>query len=241
MPTNFLINDSSPINPGYLPYAEVGTLLARFYNPVQILNQRAMATLTPFPSSSEGDSFLDEDLTSSISGRGSGIEDAANSKRRAALDSSQDDDDPQPSRKKCQLTTPLSIQTPNSSTHDISNVPHHIANLHTLAERMQAATQEAWSRRFEPYNAVHVLLLYWEDDDLGVVDEVKGLESTFRDVYNYNTEIWRIGDTKPDRSLKIKLGKFCEDYDNQGNLLILYYAGHARANDAPGQPPYWVS
>jgi len=110
-----------------------------------------------------------------------------------------------------------------------------------MAERMQAATQEAWSRRSEPYIAVRVLLLYWEDDDLGVIKEVEGLESTFRDIYNYDTEIWKIGGSKPDRSLKVKLGKFCEDYDSQGNLLILYYAGHAQANNSPGQPPYWIS
>lgn len=141
-------------------------------------------------------------------------------------------------------TTPPSADDPMpsmSTTHDTSYVPYHVRQVDDFAKQVNAAVTEAWDYRFR-YNAVHALLLMWEDDDLNVASEVSGLEDTLRNDYRYETSIWKIPSEKPGWKIKAKLIEFLQKNDTAGSLIIFYYGGHATANpQQPGGPPLWVS
>jgi len=56
---------------------------------------------------------------------------------------------------------------------------------------------EAASRAFPNagscyYEQVYVLLLSWEDDKLGVIEEIKKLHRVFEKLYGYSVESWLI-------------------------------------------------
>jgi len=140
-------------------------------------------------------------------------------------------------------TTPAaSLEAFGSShaTHDISFVPYHAPDIATVTKQIAAATREAWNRRFS-YSAVYALMLYWEEDDLNVAPEVASLEATFREIYRYSTQIWKIGSKKPGLELKERLITFLKENDAEGNLVIFYYGGHAKPNSQPGGAPLWTS
>jgi len=62
------------------------------------------------------------------------------------------------------------------NTHDSSFADEHIPSIEKFAEDLQLAIAAAWpSCRSSPYERVHVLLLSWEDDNLGVDKEIKRL------------------------------------------------------------------
>ncbi|KAK4455240.1 guanine nucleotide exchange factor subunit rich, partial [Podospora aff. communis PSN243] len=154
-------------------------------------------------------------------------------KRRRRLDSSHDSST---------ATTPPDDFPPAVafSTHDISRVPNHISTLDHVAKQIHSAAAEAWDRRFQ-YKNVFALLLHWQDDDLQVAPEVAALASTFRNVYHYATETWRIPTLKPDWDIKERLIRFLRANDAEGHLVIFYYAGHAMKNPQPGGAPLWSS
>jgi len=111
-----------------------------------------------------------------------------------------------------------------------------------LAEELLTAGRKVWPTRHRGrYADVRVLLLQWENDDLGVSAELKELEDMFRCLYRYNTERWSIPAQKPDRSLKKKITEFIDEYEGPDTLLIVYYGGHAQPNVMPGESPDWVS
>ena len=85
------------------------------------------------------------------------------------------------------------------------------------------------SRPKSPYNSVKVLLLQWEEDNLKVNDEVTELDKVLHNKCNFNTQPWKIPSVDPEdalirRILDFKKGK------SAGDLLILYYGGHAGGN-----------
>jgi hypothetical protein len=52
--------------------------------------------------------------------------------------------------------------------HDISFVEEHIPSIEKFADDLQIAIHAAWpTRKKSQYQDVHVLLLCWEDDNLG--------------------------------------------------------------------------
>ncbi|KAL8966825.1 MAG: hypothetical protein Q9183_003193 [Haloplaca sp. 2 TL-2023] len=97
------------------------------------------------------------------------------------------------------------------------------------------------------YTDVHALLLKWDKDNLGVIDEVRKLETTLHSRYNFATEIWSIPSEEPEDALTIKLLKFRKT-KRADSLVILYYAGHGgggpheciwSATDIEGSP--WLN
>jgi hypothetical protein len=79
---------------------------------------------------------------------------------------------------------------------------------------------------------VHVLLLRWEEDSIGVEYELNDLAKTFRSAYGFETETWLIPTFKPSRTLSRKASQFIDDFGNADNLLIVYYAGHGLIDDS---------
>ncbi|MCJ1391946.1 hypothetical protein MMC18_004813 [Xylographa bjoerkii] len=123
--------------------------------------------------------------------------------------------------------------------HDTSSAEYHIKDLPAFLKRVEDATKAAFPNAGRSrYATVNVLLLFWEDDDLGVIDEVKVLERVFCKTYGYATERWSIPSQDADDALLEKLLAFRKNKDRDDNLFIIYYGGHGYLN--PSRQPIWV-
>ena len=115
---------------------------------------------------------------------------------------------------------------PLPTTHVTALSAYHI-KIEDFVDRLRASVENFFPNSKYRYKEVHVLLLSWEDDDLGVVDEVVELEDVFRKDYGCETvERWEIPSLKPYSNLEDKLYLFRKNYSSCDNLLIVYYAGH---------------
>ena len=77
---------------------------------------------------------------------------------------------------------------------------------------------------------MHVLLLRWEEDEMGVEYELDDLEKVFKNAYGFETETWLIPTFKSHLALNRKAMQFVDDFGNAENLLIVYYGGHGLMN-----------
>ena len=120
-----------------------------------------------------------------------------------------------------------------SRTHDISLSQYHVRDLTTFGETLTKAAIHAFPKdgTLPRYHEVHVLLLSWEDDSLGVAKEISELDDVLRQAYNYRTEQWRIPGERSHNALATRLTAFLGDYETKDNLLIVYYGGHGCMND----------
>jgi hypothetical protein len=110
----------------------------------------------------------------------------------------------------------------------------------TFLEQLGDAVNGAWLRRHGAYIQVTVLLLSWQESDMKYADqEIARLQSVLEDPYHYTVENWKIPSVKPRQAATRKYLQFAEDYGASDSLLIVYYAGHARATS--GQSPIWHS
>lgn len=82
------------------------------------------------------------------------------------------------------------------------------------------------------YNNVHVLLLRWDEDPMGVHYELDDLSKTFRTLYGYTTETWLIPMEQSHFALMKKALQIVQEYGKTGSLLIVYYAGHGTMNSS---------
>ena len=99
------------------------------------------------------------------------------------------------------------------------------------------------------YRNTTVLLLSWVGSDLDVdpevrfpentpsgdaltriVEQIRNLEDVFQHEYNFRTQKLQISDKRPQSQLNLELANFVHDHGHDGNLLILYYAGHGFYN-----------
>ena len=110
-------------------------------------------------------------------------------------------------------------------THDISYVDFHIKDLEEFGNLLEGAANAAFPRKLPRYSEVHVLLLSWEDDNLGVITEVSELQDVFRQVYCYDVEEWRIPSDHCYKALRKQITRFLNEFEDMNNLLIIYYGG----------------
>jgi hypothetical protein len=88
------------------------------------------------------------------------------------------------------------------------------------------------------YSRVIVLLLSWEDDDLGVYTEINQLENVFANMYHFDVEKFEIPSLEPVMRVNecitglIKRG-------GKDTLLIVYYGGHGRGVQYSTEAPIW--
>jgi hypothetical protein len=128
----------------------------------------------------------------------------------------------------------------NPRTHDTSFTEYHIRDIEKLGADLNEAVQAAWPTRYNVrYSRAHVLMLSWEDDDLGVAREIKPLRHVFRDMYNFNVHEYQIPSVKPDLSLKGAMFQFLSEFDGNDTLLIIYYGGHARRGLQSNEGSLW--
>ena len=117
-------------------------------------------------------------------------------------------------------------------THDLSRINYHIEDLETFGDILNKAALAAFPNRGRTrYAAVHVLLLSWENDDLGVLTELSELQSVLQTYYSFNTQEWEIPSTRSHNSLGLQIMQFLEQFESEDNLLVIYYGGHGYMND----------
>lgn len=110
-------------------------------------------------------------------------------------------------------------------THDVSCLNFHITDLAKFGNYLEKAANAAFPKGFSRYNEVHVLLLSWEDDNLGVIKEVLELQEVFWQVYRYDVKEWRIPSTHSYKALRKQISKFLDEFEDKDSLLIVYYGG----------------
>ncbi|KAL2043780.1 hypothetical protein N7G274_003299 [Stereocaulon virgatum] len=120
-----------------------------------------------------------------------------------------------------------------SKTHDTTMAPYHIEDLATFGEWLNNATAAAFPRvpSSSRYREVYALLLSWEEDNLGIIGEIRQLDDVLKDVYHYETGQWKIPNTRSHNSLASRLTTFLNEHESKDNLLIVYHGGHGHMND----------
>ena len=102
----------------------------------------------------------------------------------------------------------------------------HLESFEDFFEHLNRAAKTVLPRSSRRYREVVVLLLRWQDDDLGTETEVSDLEYVFQDMYHYRTERFLIPSSDSATQLEYKLNDFRRAYNHESSLLILYYGGH---------------
>jgi tetratricopeptide (TPR) repeat protein len=112
----------------------------------------------------------------------------------------------------------------------------HLDNFEEFFEHLNRAAKSVLPRVSRRHSGAYVLLLRWEDDDLGTEKETSDLEEVFRDVYHYTTERYLIPSDDPTTQLEYRLNDFRRAYDNGTSLLIIYYGGHGVLDHSKQRP-----
>ncbi|KAF8849085.1 hypothetical protein BDZ45DRAFT_663652 [Acephala macrosclerotiorum] len=117
-----------------------------------------------------------------------------------------------------------------SATHDTSRTKYHMRDLSIFAKHLEHAAASSFPNKGQPrYQSVRVLLLRWEEDGIGVKQELDSLANTFQH-YGFDTKTWLIPTVKSHNLLMKKALQVLDDYGRPDSLLIVYYAGHGRMN-----------
>lgn len=126
------------------------------------------------------------------------------------------------------------------NTHDVSHVEQHV-KMDTFAQLLQQGVDALWSTRdSNRYKEVHVLLLRWEDDNLGVDSEIKRLGNVFSDLYRFDVCLWNIPKESPARLTIARVSELVEACGND-SLIIMYYAGHGGLSKEANVPAIWAA
>ena len=95
-----------------------------------------------------------------------------------------------------------------------------------LVDELSQSLRSGFSHSGE-YDSVNVLLVYWEDDDLGCFEEIKAVKSFFEDAWHYDVHILPIPAERSQAALQSDLSQFVLLYGSTvQSLLVIYYAGH---------------
>lgn len=76
------------------------------------------------------------------------------------------------------------------------------------------------------YTTVAVLIIFWQDNDLGVFKEIKQLSSLFSNIYNFTIRQFVILSYRAEAALTRGVGDFVYKFGGDDSLIILYYGGH---------------
>jgi hypothetical protein len=83
------------------------------------------------------------------------------------------------------------------------------------------------------YAEVNVLLLFWEEDDVGIASEIEDLGRHFRETLGYPTFPYKItSSSDPGIDFSIRVIQFIKSCGGKGSLIIVYYGGADLTNRA---------
>jgi hypothetical protein len=109
--------------------------------------------------------------------------------------------------------------------------------LQQVSEAIRASTQN-----IVRYEKAAVLMLSWKDSDIkNTSAEFARLKGVFQKEYKYTVDDWQIPSEASASDLGIKAHTFAKANRGKNNLLIVYYAGHARQGVPAGEAPVWRS
>ena len=104
---------------------------------------------------------------------------------------------------------------------------HHVAKLETFVDDLNKSLTRSFPAEDCSYPAVHVVLVRWVEDDLGVQSEITKLRCIFENQFNFQVEEWYIPTPDPYEFLEDKMFHFKKAHQSKKELLIFYYGGHA--------------
>ncbi|KAK0624106.1 hypothetical protein B0T14DRAFT_428332 [Immersiella caudata] len=134
------------------------------------------------------------------------------------------------------------MDTLRDATHDTTSASFCLPDFSTFLAHITDATKAAWLEKPHiEYKKVKVLMMSWENDDLEVETEMKPLASVFQGLYQFDTETWRIPLKRSGAELSRKIANVVRTEGQQGNLIIFYYGGHAKANEHVAGRPIWFA
>ncbi|PVH75191.1 hypothetical protein DL98DRAFT_602178 [Cadophora sp. DSE1049] len=126
------------------------------------------------------------------------------------------------------------------NTHDISLVDHHI-RLEKFVRDLQDGVDALWtSRNYPRYKEVRVLLMRWEEDNLGVEEELLRLKTVFSRLYRYDVECFEIPSQSPARVTVSKVASLIAEC-GVDSLIVIYYGGHAALSQQRNCPAVWAA
>ncbi|KAH7369692.1 hypothetical protein BKA65DRAFT_470949 [Rhexocercosporidium sp. MPI-PUGE-AT-0058] len=126
------------------------------------------------------------------------------------------------------------------NTHDISLVDQHI-RLEKFDRDLQDGVDALWtSRNYPRYKEVRVLLMRWEEDNLGVEEELLRLKTVFSRLYRYDVECFEIPSQSPARVTGSKVSSLIAEC-GVDSLIIIYYGGHAVLSQQRNCPAVWAA
>jgi hypothetical protein len=77
------------------------------------------------------------------------------------------------------------------------------------------------------YKEVHAHFFSWEEDDLGVSEEIKKLHKVFENLSLATiTTYYKIPSDNPYEFMDVTLSNVKNSWSHPDNLLIIYYSGH---------------
>ena len=95
-----------------------------------------------------------------------------------------------------------------------------------LADELSQSLRSGFLHSGE-YDRVNVLLVYWEDDDLGCLEEMNAVKSFFEDALRYDVHVLSIPSERSQAALQSDLSRLVLLYGSTvQSLLFIYYAGH---------------
>jgi hypothetical protein len=134
-----------------------------------------------------------------------------------------------------QAERPLQINLPSPADQYPSDATRIFANGQEDASSRNLDFQSIWEESMEgvvstgtPHKKAAVLMVSWakELDELDTGPEVKDLADAFRNHFRYDVVQAELNDKKlPQLQLMEHLAIFMGDFDSEGTLLIIYYAG----------------
>ena len=106
----------------------------------------------------------------------------------------------------------------------------YVTSLDVFAKDLDHALSCSFPLKAFPYSSVHVLLMRWDCDDLGVQSEIAKLRAVLEGQFNFDVEECHIPSLNATRTLQSKLYEFQDAHQSVTELLIVYYGGHAEAD-----------
>jgi hypothetical protein len=130
---------------------------------------------------------------------------------------------------------PVAPQYPNG------NATHHLKTLSDFVKAVaEGLSRVVFPRSQQQYSTVHVLMISWEDDDLGTGADLQRLRRIFEDNYRFTTDHFKIPSNDiPEFDLEdILITTKKRHCRNEDGLLIVCYGGHGEI-DKSTQHSIW--
>lgn len=118
-----------------------------------------------------------------------------------------------------------------------------LADSLTPLQEVQNKVKTNWDSRLKTsrYKRVIVLLLSWEEHDLGDMDKTLGhFRTIFEALYKYEVWPFKIPMEKSSLALAEELVKLANE-DGADNLFVVWYDGHGREDLDQQGSPLWCS